>query len=81
MSAGLTPRGTQGGDLSIQEISTKYAGRWVAMTVTARDENLQPLRGVVVADEIDRYRLRTQLSKYSDICIMFAGDSPYHLIF
>ncbi|MDG6923962.1 MAG: hypothetical protein JRN67_11805 [Nitrososphaerota archaeon] len=52
-------------DLSLEEISTKYAGRWVAITVTARDRNLQPLRGIVVADENDRYRLR---------------GSPYHLM-
>ena len=45
-------------DLSLEEISTKYAGRWVALTVTARDKNLQPVRGIVVADEVDRYRLR-----------------------
>lgn len=51
------------------------------MTVTARDENLQPTRGVVVADEVDRYRLRTHLSKYPDVCILFAGEQPYRLIF
>lgn len=67
-------------DLSLEEISTRYAGRWVAFTVTVRDKNLQPLRGIVVADEIDRYRLRGRITKYQDICIIFAGGSPYHLM-
>ena len=73
--------GKKSEDLSLEEISSKYEGRWVAITVTARDENLQPARGIVVADEIDRYRLRNHLSKYTDICILFAGESPYHLLF
>ncbi|MDG6995646.1 MAG: hypothetical protein JRN52_06970 [Nitrososphaerota archaeon] len=67
-------------DLSLEEISTKYAGRWVALTVTARDKNLQPIRGIVVADEVDRYRLRSHITNYQDICIIFAGGSPYHLM-
>ena len=67
-------------DLSLEEISIKYAGRWVALTVTSRDKNLQPLRGIVVADEVDRYRLRGRITNYQEICIIFAGGSPYHLM-
>lgn len=70
----------QPADLSFEEIAAKYAGRWVAVTVTKRDESLQPTRGTVVADEVDRYRLRRKLSNYPDICIFFAGDSPFHLM-
>ena len=68
-------------DLSLDEIMKNYAGRWVAITVTDRDENLQPTRGIVVADEVDRYRLRTQVLKYTDICFLFAGEIPYRLMF
>lgn len=67
-------------DLSLEEISVKYSGRWVAITVTERDKNLQPTRGIVVAEDVDRYRLRGLITKYSDICILLAGDTPYHLM-
>lgn len=67
-------------DLSLEEIASGYFGRWVAITVTKRDENLQPTRGIVVAHDVDRYKLRTSITKYSDICILFAGDPPFHLM-
>lgn len=67
-------------DLSLEEIATGYFGRWVAITVTKRDENLQPTRGIVVAHDVDRYKLRANITKYSDICILFAGEPPFHLM-
>jgi len=42
--------------------------------VTARDKNSQPSRGKVVAHDIDRFRLRDNLYKYKEICILFAGE-------
>lgn len=51
------------------------------MTVTKRDKNLQPTEGVVVAEDIDRYRLRQKVGKYEDLCIFFAGDPKYPVLF
>ncbi|MDG6999998.1 MAG: hypothetical protein JRN15_12885 [Nitrososphaerota archaeon] len=68
-------------DLSLEEIAAGYSGRWVAMTVTKRDDNLQPTRGIVVAHDVDRYKLRTNITKYTDICILYAGDPPFRLMF
>jgi len=47
--------------------------------VTARDKNLQPRTGKVVAYDVDRFRLREKLYEYTDICIFFAGESPFPL--
>lgn len=52
---------------------------WVAILVTKRDENGQPVAGSLVAEDADRYRLRDLIVKYSDVCIFFAGDSPFPL--
>jgi len=67
-------------DLALPEIFKRYKGRWVAITVTVRDKNLQPTKGKVVADDMDRYLLRMKLKKYKDICIFFAGEPPYPLL-
>ncbi len=67
-------------DQSLEEIVGKYSGSWVAMTVTKRDENYQPTRGIIVAHDMDRYKLRERITKYSDICIIYAGDPPFRLM-
>ena len=67
-------------ELSIPEIIKSYNGKWVAIQVTARDKNLQPTKGKVVAESQDRYMLRQQLIKYKDICIFYAGDPVYPLL-
>jgi hypothetical protein len=67
-------------ELSIPEIITAYKGKWVAIQVTARDKNLQPTRGRVVADSPDRYMLRQKLITYKEVCIFFAGEPTYPLL-
>jgi len=67
-------------ELSLLEIYKKYSGRWVALIVTQRDKNLQPIKGQVVADDVDRYRLRQNIAQYDDICILYAGESSYPLL-
>jgi hypothetical protein len=67
-------------ELSIPEIFAKHKDKWVAMVVTKRDDNLQPVGGKVVAEDVDRYRLREHLSGYADICIFYAGVSLYPLL-
>ena len=66
--------------LTLSEISDRYRDRWVAVEVTRRDRNLQPLKGRVVADELDRYTLRERTMKYKDLCIFYAGELPYRLL-
>jgi len=67
-------------ELTLPQIFEMYKDRWVAILVTKRDENQQPTAGKVVADDVDRYRLRTNITKYNDVCIFFAGESPYPLL-
>jgi hypothetical protein len=64
-------------ELSLQEIRKRHKDKWVAVVVTKRDRNLQPAKGKVVAEDIDRYLLRQKLGAYPDICIFFAGDPIY----
>ena len=67
-------------ELVLSEVRTRYKDRWVAMIVTGRDKNLQPAKGKVVADDIDRYMLRQKLVKYTDICIFYTGEPVYPLL-
>jgi hypothetical protein len=67
-------------ELELRQIYEEYKDMWVAMIVTRRDNNFQPLGGKVVANEVDRYRLRLKIVKYDDICIFFAGEPPYPLL-
>jgi len=67
-------------ELTIREIYRKYKGMWVAVVVTQRDANGQPLKGKVVAHDIDRYRLRQQTTNYRELCIFFAGEPDYPLL-
>lgn len=66
-------------ELTMDQIRTKHQNLWVAITVTRRDENGQPTAGRVVAEDSDRYRLRDLIVALDDVCIFFAGDSPFPL--
>jgi len=67
-------------ELEIPEIFQKYKDKWVAITVTQRDKNLQPTKGRVLADDMDRYRLRLKVIREREVCIFFAGEPMYPLI-
>jgi hypothetical protein len=71
---------TEQEDLTYSEISEKYKDRWVAIEVTKRDRNFQPLKGRVLVNDVDRYRLREKITKYEDVCIFYAGESPFRLL-
>jgi len=79
---GTTPSAEQGEpeELTLPDIINRHKGKWVGVLVTARDKNLQPTKGKVVAESQDRYMLRQKLIKYQDICIFFAGDPVYPLL-
>jgi len=79
-TGGNTQPGEDKEELSIPEIHARHKGRWVAIVVTERDGNLQPTKGRVVSEDLDRYRLRGHVAKYADICIFYAGESPYPLL-
>ncbi len=64
-------------ELSISEIRQKYSRRWVAVIVTQRGRNMQPIRGQVVADDVDRYRLRQKITEFNDICLFYAGETEF----
>jgi hypothetical protein len=66
-------------ELTVEQIFQKYKGQWVAMTVTERDENLQPTAGKVIFSNLDRYRLRQEIAQMNDVCILFAGESRFPL--
>ncbi|MEM1947045.1 MAG: hypothetical protein QXF95_08565 [Candidatus Caldarchaeum sp.] len=67
-------------ELSITDIYKKHKGFWVALLVTARDENGQPIMGKVVGVDIDRYRLRQQTTAYKELCVFYAGEPEYPLL-
>ncbi|MDG6902881.1 MAG: hypothetical protein JRM80_13110 [Nitrososphaerota archaeon] len=67
-------------ELTIQQVSERHKGWWVGILVTKRDKNLQPVSGRVVAADPDRYRLRESLTKYTDVCILYAGEPPYPVL-
>lgn len=67
-------------ELDIPEIFKKYKDKWVAIKVTKRDKNLQPTRGAVLADDMDRYRLRMKVIREREVCIFYAGEPQYPLI-
>jgi hypothetical protein len=67
-------------ELELPEIFKQFKDQWVAIVVTRRDKNFQPIAGRVVANEVDRYRLRLKIVQYNDICIFFAGEPPYPLL-
>jgi hypothetical protein len=71
---------TESEELTLPEIFTRYKDNWIALIVTTRDKNSQPAGGKVVANDIDRYRLRQKLLKYPDICILYAGEPAYPLL-
>ena len=66
--------------LTLKEISERHPNLWVAVVVTKRDGNRQPIAGRVVANDVDRYRLRDAIIQYKEICILFTGDSPFPLL-
>jgi hypothetical protein len=78
-TSGVTPLEEEGVpvELSLLGIRKRYKDKWVAVVVTKRDRNLQPAKGKVVAEDIDRFLLRQKLGAYPDICIFFAGDPIY----
>lgn len=80
MSSASAPEHPQPEVLTLPEISQKHKDRWVAIEVTERDENLQPVKGRVLAEDIDRYNLREKTVKYNEVCIFYAGDVPYRLL-
>lgn len=63
----------------MEEILQEHQDRWIAMTVTKRDKNGQPLAGKIVSEDVDRYRLRQTVARYNDICIFYAGESQFPL--
>jgi predicted transcriptional regulator len=66
-------------ELSISKMRELHKNRWIAITVTKRDKNGQPTAGKIVAEDVDRYRLRQNIIKYNDICIFYSGDPPFPL--
>jgi len=61
-------------ELELPEIFKKFKDHWVAIQVTKRDQNEQPLAGKVVANEVDRYRLRLKIVQYNDIASSLRGN-------
>jgi len=59
--------------LSIAEAMQEYPEEWIAMRVTERDSNGQPLEGIVVWHERDKRQLRTNTLKERELCVFFGG--------
>lgn len=60
----------------MEEIIEAYRGRYVAIAVTERDANGQPVRGRVLESYFDKYKLRDLVRGEKDVCIFYAGPAP-----
>ena len=78
LDMGTSSQGSK--ELSLEQARAQFPKMWVAMVVTRRDDNGQPLAGRVVAEDPDRYRLREKLIQLKAVCIFFAGESPFPLL-
>ena len=67
-------------ELEVSEILKQYKDKWVAIRVTKRDKNLQPTKGVVLAEDMDRYRIRQKVIREREVCIFYAGEPAYPLL-
>ncbi|MCL5067913.1 MAG: hypothetical protein M1368_06130 [Thaumarchaeota archaeon] len=67
-------------ELAIEEIKQKFYGDWVAIRVTQRDESGQPLKGVVLAHDVNRTLLRNMLNDVAECCI-FSTKPPMPVMF
>ncbi|MDG6901421.1 MAG: hypothetical protein JRM80_05610 [Nitrososphaerota archaeon] len=67
-------------ELAIEEIKQKFRGDWVGIRVTQRDEAGQPVRGVVLAHDVNRTQLRNMLNDVLDCCI-FSTKPPLPVMF
>ncbi len=61
----------------IEDLKEKYKGRWIAIIVTERDENGQPLKGQILSFSSDRYLLRDKVASEGDVCIFYTGRVPW----
>ena len=73
-------KGEAGEVLTLAEIREKFSGDWVAITVTQRDEAGQPLKGIVIAHDVNRTQLRDMLNDVPDCCI-FSTKPPLPVMF
>ncbi len=62
--------------MSMDEIREKYNMLWVAIKVVERDEAGQPARGMVIAADYSRFRLRTKIPGDEEVCIFYTGQIP-----
>lgn len=65
-------------EIDLTDIDAKYAPFWYAVKVTARDENGQPTKGVVVCQHLTRQMLSQELTKLAekDLCVFQALKEP-----
>jgi hypothetical protein len=80
LSTGRLVEGNEQEELTLSEIRGKYKDRWVAIVGTGRDANSQHTKGRVAAQDVDRYRLRSTLAKYGEVCIFYTGETPYPVL-
>jgi hypothetical protein len=62
--------------MTLEEITRRRWGRWVAIRVVERDEAGQPKKGIVIYHTQDPYRLRKTIKEEESACIFYAGPTP-----
>ncbi len=60
---------------SLDELSARYPRQWLAVTVTERDENGQPVRASLLTREIDVFTARNNAGGVN-FCTMYTGSIP-----
>jgi hypothetical protein len=62
--------------LSLPDLISKFAGRYVAIEVLRRDGDGQPTHGRVIQSHFDKYKLKDLVQGEKEICIFYAGPVP-----
>ncbi|MDJ0687200.1 MAG: hypothetical protein QNJ41_01705 [Xenococcaceae cyanobacterium MO_188.B32] len=69
--------------MSFEEIKQHYEGEWVLIAYTETDENLQVIKGEVVAHSADKEEIYQALESASDrpLAIEYMGQVPEDIAF
>lgn len=69
--------------MSFEEIKQHYEGEWVLIAYTETDENLQVIKGEVIAHSADKEEIYQALESASDrpLAIEYMGQVPEDIAF
>ena len=69
--------------MTFEEIKQNYDGEWVLIAYTETDENLQVIKGEVIAHSANKEEIykALELAKYQPLAIEYMGEVPEDIAF